>query len=526
MSHKTYNTSPKKHLLLSLVNADLPQKVLSALNEFVDNSLGEGSGNANKVEIHYKKDKLVILDDGQGVSNIGALFTIGDSQNRLHASDIGSFGYGSKVGALYLGWGVEVHTIHGGKYERMSVNWKEVMESKGDAWPRLKSDILPAYEAPHIMNGKGTMIIISDRHEKRIWQSSSIADRMAHTYKPALDAGKEIKLFHYTPKGNKAKVINLSDRVNIIGLSNIIEFEGEVDGKKFKCRAGIKANPNNVLNAVHVAYGHRFIKSYSSLPKTALPPNFYAEVFLDKAWKKSLTATKNDIANGRQELLEAVKEGTAELIDELKEAMNDIKIDMLNTSISSALDEAIVAASKELEGEHGLGEEIEVFPNGDGGGNPGPDEPKVKRYKPKGKGRYGVENVKPKNHGLEIKYTSGLGEMAYKVSQIDNTVILSLNKDVPYIFDAYNNTPANIVAIWGVAATAISEYIFQSPEERACIVAGLRRDLIASGGSDNEGLKQQLYYSLLKNYPGIKEPTEAEVKKKAPKAKTSEEQEG
>src|SRR5688572_15477520 len=107
---------PKTHIIKALVNAELPERHVTALGEFIDNALGEGSGDANSVVIEFDQTKITILDDGCGIENLNAMFTLGDSQSRLNSRDIGQFGYGAKVGALYLAYDMTVETVYDGRW--------------------------------------------------------------------------------------------------------------------------------------------------------------------------------------------------------------------------------------------------------------------------------------------------------------------------------------------------------------------------------------------------------------------------
>src|SRR6185503_15919314 len=95
---------PKTHIIKALVNAELPERHVTALSEFIDNALGEAAGNADTVKIQFDPYMIIVEDDGRGIENMNAMFTIGDSHSRLSSRDIGQFGYGAKVGALYLAY--------------------------------------------------------------------------------------------------------------------------------------------------------------------------------------------------------------------------------------------------------------------------------------------------------------------------------------------------------------------------------------------------------------------------------------
>src|SRR5438067_2395407 len=162
---------PKTHIIRALVNAELPERHVTALGEFIDNALGDGAGDASAVTIEFDKLKVAILDNGRGIADMNAMFTLGDSQSRLHAKDIGQFGYGAKVGALYLGYVMSVETVHEGRYHHYQVDWEQVLRSGN--WPQSYKG---SGTLPHVGRlQKGSRITIRHRHPGRIWHGDALA---------------------------------------------------------------------------------------------------------------------------------------------------------------------------------------------------------------------------------------------------------------------------------------------------------------------------------------------------------------
>jgi len=519
MNTKIINTTPVTQMLKSLVNSDLPEKHISALNEFIDNSLGEGSGNAAKVEIHYKKDQIAILDNGQGIENIGSLFTIGEGQNRLHDSDIGNFGWGSKVGALYLGWKVEVHTVKDGVYENLSVDWKAV--EKAGNWPTLKVTPKSAKSAPKAIRGGGTLICIKDRHPDRKWQTATLVTKISHTYSPALMNGKEIRLIHYSPDNKIEKEYSLSKNMVGLKLDNVIEFEGEVHGKKFKVKAGTSQSMNRVYNAVHIGFGHRIIKSEYSLPNHELPASVYVEVTLDSGWKTSLTVTKADIAVHKSALLNAVEDGIAPLLESISENQENFRLEHLTTSFEGALDEAMKVAAKgkktilKLVKEKPKNPDIDIDPDK-------PETPKkpfeIKLNDDKKGKEVKVESADTSPSGFSINYSCLMGEKACQTHMHNGALVVTLNKELPYIANAIKE-PFDILPLWGLATSSIVDLIFSdydtdNKSANTKIVEGLHDKWTdAISAQEKKVLKEETLYALIKCAPTkIKEPTPTQLK--------------
>ena len=322
-SKETEVLAPVTHMLSQLVNADLPEGPLSALNEFIDNAFGPDAGNAQAVRISYKPDMLVIDDNGQGVLNLNSLFRIGDSVSRLSRTDIGNFGYGSKVGVLYMGKHMMVQTVREGEYHAFEVDWEQVAEC--EQWPApYQGKPLKFPKVKPIT--RGTRIIIRKRH--RTFQLLPLAERMAHVYGPALRDGREITLAHYDLAGKLQKEVKVSELAGKTPLESVTTCSLVVNGKRVEVRAGAMLERKGRLNGVHLAFGHRVIRTERVLSQP-LPARLYVEAKLDTAWKPCLTALKNDILTDKAELLAAIEECLADLIAMLHQEVQERRLDLI-----------------------------------------------------------------------------------------------------------------------------------------------------------------------------------------------------
>jgi hypothetical protein len=509
---------PKTHMLHSMVNHDLPNGPVSALSEFIDNSVGEGSGNAERVEIHYKRDAVVIIDNGVGVSDINALFTIGDSHNRLHAKDIGNFGYGSKVGALFIGWEVEAHTVYEGKYHLMSVDWSEV--EKSGKWPnQYRGKGVSPRNAPKAIRNGGTIITIKQRHKSRTWQSRALAERLAHIYSPAIRSGAEIVLFHWTPNGKKCTSIKLADHLERFEIDRVIEFSGDIDGKTYTGRAGVlPKTAKRAMNGTHIAFGHRVIRTEYGLPNMMIPSRFYAEVQLGSEWKRSLTATKADIAHDKSDLMNAIVMHCGELLEYLEPEAQALRLDIIQAHFADAMAEALKTAILDEEGDSGVGELVDAMnmdlegTEAEGMGDDGepPTVTDLEAYRAEGKGKNATRTRKPKNNGIEFRFAN-LGEgCAFRTTRTDNRVMIELNKDIDYIHESIQH-PLNTSAVWGLASTAMVELIFEDLKANAGLVPEFGKRVSDTGACDQKELRDSLYFTLLDNTPDVPDVSKTEI---------------
>src|ERR1043165_8221357 len=100
---KLVDTAPKASFLRGLQGKDW--SYAGAISELVDNSFGQGRGNATEVYIAWNANKreLTVTDNGNGMDRVSRLFRLGDTVGRS-PGDIGEYGSG---GTMALIWAAE-----------------------------------------------------------------------------------------------------------------------------------------------------------------------------------------------------------------------------------------------------------------------------------------------------------------------------------------------------------------------------------------------------------------------------------
>ena len=486
MSKNYIDATPKVYFLHSLRNAHLPNGVRTALGEFIDNSLGEASGDADNVTLVYNHDNIAIIDDGVGMDDLSQMLTLGDSQNRLSSSDIGNFGFGSKVGALYLGWFVEIHTVNkAGEYRRAKVDWRE-QENKGSWQVPYDNKVLKANRAPKEIRKGGTMVVVRDRHSDRKWQWGSLASDLAHTYRPALDSGKSITLVNAV---RGVKSIDLVDYVERDQLVQEFEYCGEVNGKPYTVVAGERVNGSVGKSGVHIAYGHRIIETTKTLPDTTLPSTFYAMIKLGSEWKKSLGSNKTTVAIDRDELLSEVLDHTRHIIESIKEQSQEIRMDLINANIAQEISAAMSKGGEREMASIRYWEPSAWFRKGEGGRDPG--------------------EAKKKDSGLEIRLEDLNGQAVWNGSSAGGRVLVELNRQVEYVKSAYD-APLQPSAAWAMVASALADIIEGNPEQVKLLdLDDDDKDLIINKSGAER--RQVVLHRILSSMPDVKEPTSKEI---------------
>jgi hypothetical protein len=420
---------PKTHIIKALINAELPERHVTALGEFIDNALGSGAGDASAVTVEFDRTSVKILDNGRGIADINAMFTLGDSQSRLNAKDIGQFGYGAKVGALYLAYVMAVETVHAGRYHRYEVDWEYVLKS--GQWPRSYrgSGTLPA---PRGLK-KGTRITLRRRHVGRTWHGDALAQHLAYIYRPALLAGRRITVVQH--RGRNQRAWNLAKMLGSLQLEKPIHVRGNVRGMPYALRAGRTRNLSARLNGVHIAFGHRFIVTERALIERHIPAQLYAEVMLSPEWKDSLSANKSSLARNREELLREIERRLTPLIDELEGEAQEIEIRGFVLELAQDAEELIERVNEDI-GKHGTGEMRTLMRpirrrrrfDAEPGGTP-PEEPRAEHT---GDHDKTTDALHKKKVGVTVELAS-IGERVARVSIAMSGARVTLNRDLLYV---------------------------------------------------------------------------------------------
>ncbi len=94
--------------------------------EFIDNSFDWGK--ANNIKIILKKNKIIIIDNGNGISSerLKTTLILGNKNKGVKRGTIGKFGLGLKKGGIILGNKITVLTHNSNNYEYTEADWEEM----------------------------------------------------------------------------------------------------------------------------------------------------------------------------------------------------------------------------------------------------------------------------------------------------------------------------------------------------------------------------------------------------------------
>src|SRR5262245_32751349 len=200
-----------------------------AISELVDNSFGEGRGNADTVYVNWcpKARVLSVLDNGRGMDDPADLFQLGRTAGRS-VRDIGKYGSGGTTACLWLGSSVKVWTVRDRKVSWAVANWKQIRESLKWTVPLSEPVRMTVHNTPLVLYelGRGTLVEIMAARDKRFYPDV-IRRELAQTYAPALRHGR--KLIWSMSWVAEESLVSAHERPDLVGAFSSrvsLEYEG------------------------------------------------------------------------------------------------------------------------------------------------------------------------------------------------------------------------------------------------------------------------------------------------------------
>jgi hypothetical protein len=281
-------------MLEALRNA--PHKWPRIIGELIDNSL---DANAMNVQVNFRRNKLVVSDDGCGCENVERMLTLGEHLP-MPSTKLGRYGVGLKDAAGWM-WGIcRVATIHEGIKRIASIDWQWL--SKNNTWEIADPTMQTA-------NGEvGTELVFTDIEKPPPGGLDKLAETLSYTFSPALDAGRTITL-----KFPKKKTIILKP-FQFPSCKQYIDKSFTVGRRRVHLWIGlVDEGGDNPKPGFTYRHHHRNIITTSSLGAGDYPvSNIFGCVDLGDGWQ--LTTHKDDIADGREALELAVLKHSEEIL--------------------------------------------------------------------------------------------------------------------------------------------------------------------------------------------------------------------
>jgi len=183
---------PTARILLTIRNRSWTAH--QALAELVDNAFGEKRGRASHVRIAWspKCRMLTILDDGQGMTDVLDLFTLGQG-TESGGQDIGLYGVGGSEALLWLADYAEVTTLREGRVSRGKADWAKCIERQQfpDINNRWRDATVATCPTDLLELGHGTGIALRLRPRLQI-HSELIQEKLSRLFAVALRTNRHI----------------------------------------------------------------------------------------------------------------------------------------------------------------------------------------------------------------------------------------------------------------------------------------------------------------------------------------------
>jgi hypothetical protein len=313
--------TPDSHILEALVN----QNILwwQALAELVDNSFDAG---AMRVSIVSDGRSIKVIDDGDGVEDILAVFRLGHHQKRKKSRDgLGRYGIGAKDCWLFAGDAMSVSTVRKGSNQltELTVDIKDLQKNKWQCNDPVVSDT----ELP-----SGTTIAIPLRKGKQR-PSKAAFDELSWVFTPAMNSGKQ--LIH-VENGKKSllKPVAFPPREDVV----IESFE--IDGKSVSIDIGIVKDGHAFTHGPFwLIYGHRVLQSTSIGTLGYSASRLGGTITIGKEWK--LAKNKNAITESVDQLSEEIQSRIEVLLKKASERDSNDSVEKLRREIDCELSDML-----------------------------------------------------------------------------------------------------------------------------------------------------------------------------------------
>jgi len=446
---------PSVHILHERFNKGL--SAATAFSELISNGLRTG----DKMWITLLPDRIIVTDNGEGVSNMDAMFGLGQSESRYDPTDIGEFGIGSKDAQMHFGKKCTVQTVYEGRYYVHSIDWERVERTD---WPEAFSGFSRAVDkAPVEIRDGGTILTISKLFDRRINVEMTVK-RLTHRFRPGLLKGCEIIITDNRYRRPKVYKLDKSVAATAVALEGETKVKGEVLGKKFTLTYATLKEQSD-FNGVHIGFDKQFVVSKQYLNKTGMPSRLYAEVILSSRWKGCFSPNKERMIRHEFEVEVAVLNLLRDFINKLSHEAEHVRIEHINLALATDFENVIILDDRRR-GKHVKDEETDVTKEGGRGGDgpPNPDKPEEKVFtaKPtkKDEDGHGTQQRKRSRGGISFTRKDNLGPHVAAVAIFDapaRTLRVELNGTFPVIELAYQN-PYKPTGLWPIIAREIANF--------------------------------------------------------------------
>jgi Histidine kinase-, DNA gyrase B-, and HSP90-like ATPase len=295
--------TPVAHMILSKRMAD--HRPHDMICELVDNALDAG---AQRVWIELGRRAVTVADDGSGMEDINDAIRFGKGTRAGRKSGVlGRYGVGMTDALCKLGPRAEVATLRDGGMRRLRVDWEECL--RGGHFPYLEESRprrCAAIEHPDgSSSASGTRVRIHGQAPGV--HLDKLCRLLTERYTPGIWQGREILA------RREAQGWTPIEDMDPGALHDVIEYDGEIDGRPYHVYGGLMEERSVVYNRAFVGYAYRFVEETTELVKGL--STAHLQVFLGEEWGDCLGTHKNRLERGREELFEDIRSRAKDWLD-------------------------------------------------------------------------------------------------------------------------------------------------------------------------------------------------------------------
>ncbi len=401
--------TPVAHMILSKRMAD--HKPHDMICELVDNAF---DADAKRVWIELGRRGVTVGDDGSGMEDINDAVRFGKgTRTGRRGGVLGRYGVGMTDALCKLGPRAEIATLRAGGMRRLRVDWEECL--RNDHFPYLEesrpqpSREIALFEDLSVRTGTRVRI----HGQAPGLQLEKLHRLLTERYTPGIWDGREIFLRR---EGQPWLVIEDMDPGP---LSDVIEYDGEIDGLPYHVYGGLMTRRNVVYNRTFIGYAYRFVEDTTELFKGI--STAHLQVFLGEGWKECLGTHKNRLELRREELFEDIRSRAKDWLIAAERKAEALQL----TSLALELEDYLERTADPVGGDA-----VAPARRDKGAGKPAASA-RDRNRAAEGAGG-GEKSAKPKR-GITIAWDPALRQMGELRVSDDGEIGVTLNPDDPRI---------------------------------------------------------------------------------------------
>lgn len=313
--------TPELHVLESRKNDRLGWH--DCLAELIDNAFDAG---ASRAVIEWRDKRFSIEDDGKGMADVSVVLRLG-AHKRQDTTALGMYGIGVKDAWLWLSSGIDIRTTRDGVTTCLKLSTSDI-ETVDGRWI-VDDPIVRTASKGEI----GTSITFGPLYSHRKIAQQDTFDRLAVTFMPALNAGKQIVR---VVKGKRQPLVPY----RLPAMQEAVEESFEVDGKPVSIHVGLAQDGERVAYpGLFVCYKHRVIKVSDIGTKHYNADRVIGRITLGNGW--SLTPHKNDFADHCDALEEAIFQRIESLLKKSDQLSDIVESNAIRAELESMVNECV-----------------------------------------------------------------------------------------------------------------------------------------------------------------------------------------